>query len=96
MIFSSMTLNFSFQMKRKSYDKAEEGLQGKKAQVDSAIKANEQHTVWLLFHGCGVNTYKVFERRNETQSWLLYMVLLEISKSEVIEEATGSRVTPSG
>jgi len=32
-------------MKRKGYDKAQQDLEAKKAQVEAAIKANDQHAV---------------------------------------------------
>ena len=70
-------------MKRRNYEKVEQSLQAKRAQVDAAIKANDQHTVGMFLSSSGPHAYRgVVDRKNEMTSWLLSMGPLELQRRQ--------------
>ena len=66
-------------MKRRNYDKADQSLQAKRAQVEAAIKANDQHTVGLFLRSPAPRAYQgIFDSWDEIPSWLLSVGPLEL------------------
>jgi hypothetical protein len=83
-------------MKRRSYDKAQQALQAKKTQVESAIKANDQHTVCSSLSHTAlmlIRTLRQAERNAKLAT--LHGPAGPAEASKLVEEGTKSPAGPS-